>query len=106
VQSPWLCELERQDREQGVRSWAGHSGEETAKGVIFVSLEDDETGTVQVIAWKTIKKAQRHEFLNSRLMAVHGTWQRDGELRSLVASRLEDLTPLLGRLSTVSRDFH
>jgi error-prone DNA polymerase len=78
---------------------------ETAKGVIFVSLED-ETGTVQVIAWKSIKLAQRHELLNSRLMAVHGTWQRDGELRSLVAARLEDLTPLLGRLSTVSRDFH
>ena len=78
---------------------------ETAKGVIFVSLED-ETGTVQVIAWKSIKLAQRHELLNSRLLAVHGTWQRDGELRSLVAARLEDLTPLLGRLSTVSRDFH
>ncbi|VTU43231.1 MULTISPECIES: error-prone DNA polymerase [unclassified Variovorax] len=78
---------------------------ETANGVIFVSLED-ETGVVQVIAWRSIKEAQRQELLNARLLAVKGTWQREGELRSLVAERLKDLTPLLGRLRTTSRDFH
>ena len=78
---------------------------ETANGVIFVSLED-ETGVVQVIAWRSIKEAQRHELLNARLLAVRGTWQREGELRSLIAERLKDLTPLLGRLGTASRDFH
>ena len=78
---------------------------DTAKGVIFVSLED-ETGVVQVIAWRRIRETQRQELLNARLLAVHGTWQREGELRSLIAERLEDLTPLLGRLSTASRDFH
>lgn len=78
---------------------------DTAKGVIFVSLED-ETGVVQVIAWKSLRETQRQELLNARLLAVHGTWQREGELRSLVAHQLEDLTPLLGRLSTASRDFH
>ena len=78
---------------------------ETAKGVIFVSLED-ETGVVQVIAWRSLRETQRQELLNARLLAVHGTWQREGELRSLIAHQLEDLTPLLGRLPTVSRDFH
>lgn len=78
---------------------------ETANGVIFVSLED-ETGVVQVICWKSIRERQRKELLNSRLLEVHGTWQREGEMRSLIAGRLVDLTPLLGRLSTVSRDFH
>ena len=77
---------------------------DTAKGVIFVSLED-ETGVVQVIAWKHIREQQRTELLNSRLLAVHGTWQRAGPVCSLVAQRLEDLTPLLGRLATASRDF-
>ena len=77
----------------------------TANGVIFVSLED-ETGVVQVICWRSIREAQRKELLKSRLLAVYGTWQREGELRSLIAGRLQDLTPLLGRLSTVSRDFH
>ena len=77
---------------------------ETANGVIFVSLED-ETGVVQVICWKSVREKQRKELLNSRLLEVHGTWQREGEMRSLIAGRLKDLTPLLGRLSTVSRDF-
>ena len=77
---------------------------ETANGVIFVSLED-ETGVVQVICWKSIREKQRKELLNSRLLEVHGTWQREGEMRSLIAGRLKDLTPLLGRLSTMSRDF-
>jgi len=78
---------------------------ETAKGVIFVSLED-ETGVVQVICWPSIREKQRKELLHSRLLAVYGKWQREGEVRNLIAGRLEDLTPLLGRLSTTSRDFH
>jgi error-prone DNA polymerase len=77
---------------------------DTAKGVIFVSLED-ETGVVQVIVWRHIREQQRSELLNARLLAVHGTWQRDGPVCSLVAQRLEDLTPLLGRLAPGSRDF-
>jgi error-prone DNA polymerase len=77
----------------------------TANGVIFVSLED-ETGVVQVICWKSIREQQRRELLQSRLLAVHGKWQREGEVCNLIAGRLFDLTPLLGRLATASRDFH
>ena len=80
----------------------------TAKGVIFVSLED-ETGSIQVVVWNKVSERQRNELLRSKLLAVHGRWQREGEVCSLVASRLEDLTPLLGRLAEVSggsRDFH
>ena len=79
---------------------------ETAKGTIFVTLED-ETGVVQVIVWKSLRDVQREELLGARLMAVHGRWQREGAVKNLVATRLEDLTPLLGRLAgaTVSRDF-
>lgn len=78
---------------------------DTANGTIFVSLED-ETGTVQVICWKSIRERQRAELLHSRLLAVYGTWQREGDVRNLIAGRLEDLTPLLGRLNTESRNFH
>lgn len=78
---------------------------ETAKGVIFVSLED-ETGVVQVVCWKSIREKQRRELLHSRLLAVYGKWQHEGEVRNLIAGRLEDLTPLLGMLPTASRDFH
>ena len=81
---------------------------DTANGVVFVSLED-ETGAVQVIVWRRLRDAQRRVLLGSKLLAVHGVWQRQGEVTSLVAGRLEDLTPLLGRLATLgttgSRDF-
>ena len=79
---------------------------ETAHGVVFVSLED-ETGVVQVIVWKALRERQRAALTRSRLLAVYGTWQREGEVRNLIAGHLEDLTPLLGRLAAGrSRDFH
>ncbi|MFI5446079.1 error-prone DNA polymerase [Polaromonas sp. UC242_47] len=87
---------------------------QTAKGTIFITLED-ETGPVNVIVWKSLREQQRAEVLHARLLAVYGVWQRSeesgtapgyGAVRNLVAQRLEDLTPLLGRLGTSSRDFH
>ena len=81
---------------------------ETAKGVIFVSLED-ESGVVQVIVWKSVRERQRNALLCSKLLAVLGRWQREGEVCNVVAQRLLDLTPLLGRLAQAtnsSRDFH
>lgn len=78
---------------------------ETANGTVFISLED-ETGVVQVICWKSLRDLQRKELLRSRLLAVYGTWQREGDTKNLIAGRLLDLTPLLGRLATESRDFH
>ncbi|HRO60817.1 MAG TPA: error-prone DNA polymerase [Burkholderiaceae bacterium] len=78
---------------------------DTANGTIFLSLED-ETGAVQVVCWKRLRERQRKPLLHARLLAVYGTWQSEGELRSLVAGHLVDLTPLLGRLTTESRDFH
>ena len=77
----------------------------TAKGTIFISLED-ETGDIQVIVHRALWQRQRHVMLHARLMAVKGKWQRSGEVRNLIAGHLEDLTPMLGRLRTESRDFH
>ena len=77
----------------------------TSKGVVFVTLED-ETGTVQVIVWRALRERQRNELTDSRLLGVHGVWQRDGAVCNLIAGRLENLNPLLGRLAPESRDFH
>lgn len=77
----------------------------TSQGVVFVTLED-ETGTVQVIVWRALRQRQRAELTGSRLMGVHGVWQRDGEVCNLIAGRLENLNPLMGRLAPESRDFH
>src|SRR3990167_6454132 len=83
----------------------GRQQPETSKGVVFVTLED-ETGVVQVIVWKALRERQRNALVRSRLMAVHGVWQREGEVCNLIAGHLEDLTPLLGRLATERRAFH
>jgi error-prone DNA polymerase len=77
---------------------------ETANGTVFISLED-ETGVVQVICWKSLRDAQRQELLRSRLLVVHGKWQREGDVKNLIAGKLEDLTSMLGSLLTESRDF-
>ncbi|TFW17190.1 error-prone DNA polymerase [Duganella callida] len=76
----------------------------TAKGVIFMTLED-ETGSVNVIIWPTLLEQQRREVLSAPLLGVYGVWQEEGKVRHLVAKRLVDMSHLLGRLPTVSRDF-
>ena len=81
---------------------------ETAKGVVFVTLED-ETGTVNIIVWPDVAEAQRKPLLGSTLLTVYGVWQREGEgtraVMHLVARKLVDHTPLLQGLATRSRDF-
>ncbi|WP_296948521.1 error-prone DNA polymerase [uncultured Massilia sp.] len=76
----------------------------TAKGVLFLTIED-ETGNVNVIVWRTLVEQQRREVLNAALLGVYGIWQREGEVRHLVAKRLVDMSHLLGGLDTRSRDF-
>jgi error-prone DNA polymerase len=77
---------------------------QTANGTIFVSIED-EHGSTQVIVWRAVREAQRQVLLDARLLAIKGRWQREGEVCNLIAEKLADLTPLLGRLATASRDF-
>ena len=78
---------------------------ETANSTIFVTLED-ETGNVNVIVWKHVREEHRRALLQSRLLAVGGQWQTANGVSHLIARRLVDLTPWLGRLTTSSRDFH
>jgi len=77
---------------------------QTANDTIFVSLED-EHGAIQVIVWRGVREAQREVLLGARLLAVKGRWQREGEVCNLIAEKLADLSPLLGRLVTESRNF-
>jgi len=78
---------------------------DTASGVVFVTLED-ETGNMNIVVWHRLVERQRHELLGARLLGVHGTIERDGEVVHLVARRLVDHSALLGPLETASRDFH
>ena len=83
----------------------GRQKPQTAKGTLFVTLED-ETGNVQVIVWPQVYEEHRSTILGARLLAVEGIWQRgDGDVRHLLARGFTNLNPLLGRLPTESRDF-
>lgn len=77
---------------------------ETAKGVVFLTLED-ETGPINVIVWRDLVDKQRKELLGASLLGVYGIWQCERNVRHLVAKRLVDLSHLLGQLDTSSRDF-
>ncbi len=78
---------------------------ETAKGVVFVTLED-ESGAVNVIVWPAVARAQRQALLGATLLTVYGVWQAEGEVRHLIAHRLVDHSALLQGLLSRSRDFH
>jgi error-prone DNA polymerase len=83
----------------------GRQRPDTASGVIFVTLED-ETGMINVVVWRAVAEQQRQALLGSQLLAVHGVIERQGDVIHLVAGKLVDHTPLLGRLVARSRDFH
>jgi error-prone DNA polymerase len=78
---------------------------QTASGVTFLTLED-ESGQVNIIVWERVGREQRRALVESRLLEVHGEWQRQDEVTHIIARRLIDRTELLGELLTRSRDFH
>ncbi|MGB2815924.1 MAG: OB-fold nucleic acid binding domain-containing protein, partial [Burkholderiaceae bacterium] len=75
----------------------------------FVTIED-ETGTVNVVVWKTTGEKYRRAMLGSTLLTVYGHVERVttgvAPIVHLIASRLEDHSTLLGQLTVASRDFH
>ena len=81
---------------------------ETAKGTMFVTLEDD-TGTVNAIVWPAVVESQRKPLLAARLLTVFGRWQREGEgdgaVMHLVVMKAIDHSELLNGLASRSRDF-
>lgn len=69
----------------------------TAKGVIFVTLED-ETGVVNVIVWRKIYEAFRRAVISGRLLRVTGRLQRAHSVTHVIAEEVEDISPMLDLL--------
>jgi error-prone DNA polymerase len=72
----------------------------SAKGVVFITLED-ETGVANLVVWPDVFEKQRKIVMGARLMAVHGIVQRDpdSDVIHVVARRLEDHSHMLRHLS-------
>lgn len=69
----------------------------TAKGVIFLTLED-ETGVVNIVVWRTMYERFRRAVISGRLLRVTGRVQREAGVVHVVAEEIEDVSPLLDRL--------
>jgi error-prone DNA polymerase len=76
----------------------------TAKGVIFVTLED-ETGIANAVIWPGVSRAYRRVLLDSRLLLIKGKLQSHSNVRHVVAARLVDCTRALRRLSDEDGEF-
>jgi error-prone DNA polymerase len=69
----------------------------TAKGVIFLTLED-ETGTANIVVWAKIFERFRRAVIAGRCLRITGRLQRDGEVVHLVAETIEDISALLDEI--------
>jgi len=70
----------------------------SANGVIFMTIED-ETATANIIVWPKTFERFRPIILGARYVAVSGELQQESGVIHVVARRIEDLTPLLARLT-------
>ena len=66
----------------------------SAKGVMFITLED-ETNVANLVVWTNVFEKHRRTVLGSSMMGVRGQVQREGEVIHVIAQRLDDLSPLL-----------
>ena len=70
----------------------------TAKGVVFLTLEDME-GVVNVVVWDRVFQRFRFEVQDARLMRVEGRVESWESVVHVIAERVVDLSEWLGRLA-------
>ena len=74
----------------------------TAKGVCFITLED-ETGTTNLVVFPKLFDKYRKEILHARLLMVEGVVERT-EVTHIVVRRVFDITKLLGDLTAIRNE--
>jgi len=63
----------------------------SAKGVMFVTMED-ETGAANIVVWVKVFENFRRTMLSASMLAVRGRIQREGDVVHLVANTVTDLS--------------
>ncbi|HEY8615559.1 error-prone DNA polymerase [Phenylobacterium sp.] len=69
----------------------------TAKGVVFLTLED-ETGIANIVVWKDAFEANRRLVMGASFLLIEGQLQKEGGVVHLVAHRFTDLSHKLGAM--------
>ncbi|WP_297332262.1 error-prone DNA polymerase [Flavobacterium sp.] len=72
----------------------------TAKGVIFVTIED-ETGFANLVVWGTVFEKYRRDIVQARLLMVQGKVQIEGEVIHVIANSCYNLSSLLKNMTDV-----
>jgi len=75
----------------------------TAKGVMFMTIED-ETGVANAVIWPKMFEKYRKIAMGSRLVVIHGRIQSHDGVVHVVANRLEDHSDKLHLLSRTNFD--
>ena len=69
----------------------------TAKGVTFLTLED-ETGVANIVIWQDAFTANRRLVMTSSFLVVHGQMQKESDVIHVVARRFTDLSHRLAEM--------
>jgi error-prone DNA polymerase len=69
----------------------------SAKGVMFITIED-ETGIANLVIWPKLYEKQRRVILSAGMLGVDGRIQREGDVVHLVAQQLTDLSESLASI--------
>lgn len=76
----------------------------SAKGVMFITLED-ETAVANLVVWTKIFEKYRRVVLGSVMIGVRGKVQREGEVVHIVAHHLTDLSAELASVGAREAEF-
>ncbi len=77
----------------------------TARGVIFMTLED-ETGQANLVVRPKVYRHCRAAVRTASVVLVRGRIERQGQVVHVSVHSVQDITHALNELSTRSRDFH
>jgi error-prone DNA polymerase len=69
----------------------------TAKGVVFLTVED-ETGIANIVVWNDVFQANRRLVMGASFLVVHGQVQSAEGVIHVVAERFTDLSPRLAEM--------
>jgi error-prone DNA polymerase len=76
----------------------------SAKGVIFITLED-EGDIANLIVWPSLFDKQRGVILGAQMLACRGKVQRDGGTIHLIAEHVIDQSDMLRRIGGMDETF-
>lgn len=78
---------------------------ETAGGVTFLTLEDED-GMVNALVWQQVAERQRRVLLGAQILHINARLERVDGVQHLIIDRMADYSNLLSGIEARSRDFH